>query len=59
MQVARRRWSAVLIAGTARTSKEECQRQWLLQCRGHALRLRSLGYTNRVRAAAASTTTGH
>jgi hypothetical protein len=41
MQVARRRWSAVLIAGSARTPEGVCKRVWLSQsgraaygCRG-------------------------
>lgn len=51
MQVARRRWSAVLIAGSARTPKGACMRVWLCQTgrvpqgaigsRGNALRVRA------------------
>lgn len=59
MQVARRRWSAVLIAGTAVAPKGVCIRRWLFQSGCHALRQRNLGDTARVRARAATSTNGH
>jgi hypothetical protein len=55
MQVARRRWSAVLIAGSALAPKGTCMRLWLFQSGRHALTHRNLGRTNRVRAASPST----
>ena len=59
MQVARRRWSAVLIAGSALAPKGACMRLWLFQSGLHALSHRNLGHTNRVRAGAAIDTKGH
>lgn len=55
MQVARRRWSGVLIAGSARTPQGVCMRIWLSQsgraaygCRGpcgNAARVRASSLT--------------
>jgi len=60
MQVARRRWSAVLIAGSALAPKGVCMRLWLFQSGPHAtLTHRNLGRTNRVRAGAAAATKVH
>ena len=57
MRVARRRWSAVLIAGSALAPKGVCMRLWLFQSGPHALSHRSnLGRTTRVRAGAAINT---
>ena len=58
MQVARRRWSAVLIAGSAVAPKDVCIRRWLLQSACHGLRQRN-GDGARVRAGAATNTNGH
>jgi hypothetical protein len=59
MQVARRRWSAVLIAGSALAPRGACMRLWLFQSGPHALAHRNLGRTNRVRAGAAADTKVH
>lgn len=59
MQVARRRWSAVLIAGSALAPKGTCMRLWLFQSGRHALGHGNLGHTNRVRAGVATHTNGH
>jgi hypothetical protein len=58
MQVARRRWSAVLIAGSAVAPNGVCIRRWLSQSGCHAPRQRNLGAA-RVRARAATDTNGH
>jgi hypothetical protein len=53
MRVTRRRWSAVLIAGSVLAPQGACMRLWLFQSGPHALSRRSLGQTTRVRAGAA------
>ena len=59
MQVARRRWSAVLIAGSAIAPKGTCVRQWLLQSRCQALGCGNSGHTIRIRAGTAVNTKFH
>jgi hypothetical protein len=60
MQVARRRWSAVLIAGSALAPKGVCMRLWLFQSAPHALSQRDLGQTTtRVRAGTAANAYRH
>jgi hypothetical protein len=59
MQVARHRWSAVLIAGSAVAPKGACVRRWLFQSGCHAPGHGNLGHMNRVRAGAAANTNGH
>jgi hypothetical protein len=50
MHVARRRWSAVLIAGSALAPKGVCVRLWLLQSGRHALCEGMASHKTRVRA---------
>lgn len=59
MQVARRRWSAVLIAGSTLAPKGACTRLWLFQSGRHALSDGNLAHTTRVRAGAAANTNVH
>jgi hypothetical protein len=59
MYVARRRWSAVLIAGSALAPKGVCARLWLRQSGRHAQGHRNLGDAIRVRAGAANQTKVH
>ena len=59
MLVARRRWSAVLIAGSALAPQGACIRRWLFQSGCHTLRQHNLGDAARVRAGAATDTNGH
>jgi hypothetical protein len=59
MLVARHRWSAVLIAGSALAPKEVCVRLWLLQSGRHAPGHRNLRDAIRVRASAANPTKVH
>lgn len=51
MQVARRRWSAVLIAGSALAPKGACVQLWQLQSGRHAPCRDTASQTTRVRAA--------
>jgi hypothetical protein len=59
MQVARRRWSAVLIAASAHAPKGACIHRWLFQFGCHTLSQRNLGDARRVRAGAATPTNVH
>lgn len=59
MVARRRRWSAVLIAGSALAPKGACVHLWLFQSGPHALSQRNPGQTNRVRAGAAANTKAH
>ena len=59
MQVARRRWSAVLIAGCTLAPKGACARLWLLRSGRNARDHRNLGDAIRVRAGAANQTAVH
>jgi len=53
MYAARRRWSAVLIAGSALAPKEVCVRLWRLQSGRLTPGLGNAGHALRVRAGAA------
>ena len=59
MQVARHRWSTVVIAGSAVAPKGACIRRWSLQSGCQALRQRHLGDAARVRASTATSTKVH